>query len=417
MTGTVHIIGAGLAGLSCAVTAAHAGRKVVLYEATKSAGGRCRSFYDPTLGTVVDNGSHAVLGANPAVHEYLKLTGATEELVSINPKGNIPFVDLESDTRWDLDPGKTRIPWWVFRQEKRPPETNLAGFLKGLRLLVAAQDKSVSDVIPPNSQTSQRFWEPFSTAVMNTCSMEASASLLGHALRQAMSTKGGGFQAYVPKTSLADTFVNPALRFLDEHNSDIRFESATKSIAGGSRATLICLRSSEQPIGPDDTVVIAVPPWSPLAQPFLGTALTPRPSPIVNVHYRTGTGGDLPPMTGVIGGTVEWIFVRDDLVSVTVSAATEIASLDQDEIARVLWADVRKALNLRDDQLPPYRVIVERRATPIQDCAFAASRPEPQTHLSNVFLAGDWLNTGLPCTLESAVLSGKSAARHALQYR
>ncbi len=116
-------------------------------------------------------------------------------------------------------------------------------------------------------------------------------------------------------------------------------------------------------------------------------------------------------MTGVINGKAHWVFVRSKCVSVTVSADKELARLAHPEIAKVLWHDVARTFETPSDTPPPHRVIVERRATPIQDTAFARHRPAIRTSLVNVFLAGDWVDTGLPCTLESAILSGFDAAK------
>jgi len=416
VTGTLHVIGAGLAGLSCAVTAAHAGRHVVVYEATKSAGGRCRSFYDSVLGCVVDNGSHAVLGANPAVFEYLDLIGARQDLVDASPTGEIPFVDLETNLRWSFSPGKSRIPWWMLSANRRPPGTKPSDFFAGVRLLFTGTDKTVSEVIRPGTQAHRCFWDPFTTAVMNTAPKEASAALLGSALRHTLKAETGGLQAYVPKTNLAATFVEPALKFLSDRGAQIRFETPVRSISQKDRAATIILRTGEHTIDVDDRIVLAVPPWSPLLQQFVPAESTPKPSPIVNVHYKLENPVPLPAMTGVVGGAAHWIFGRDNIVSVTVSAAGALAGLRQDEIAKTFWEDVVSALNLSSRTQPPSRVIVERRATPVQNPTFTRSRVGARTHLKNVLLAGDWLDTGLPCTLESAVMSGKAAAQLALQH-
>lgn len=411
------MIGGGLAGLSCAVFSVVAGHKVVLYEATKTAGGRCRSFFDPTLETVVDNGSHAVLAANPAVFEFLQLLGARNELVSVNPAGDIPFVDIASGQSWALKPGTSMFPWWVFNSRRRAPETSLREYLRGLGLLFAGKDKVVADVLPATGQTYARFWEPFVTAVMNTDPKEASAALFSKAFRQTLFAKTGGFQSYVPRINLAETFVDPALRFLNHHAAEVRYAAAVKSVSGNTTAETINLRNASLPVDENDTVIIAVPPWSPLTQPFLDGAITPDPSPIVNVHYKIETPSAPPAMTGLVGGSAQWVFVRDGVISATVSAATPFASYSKSEIAHIIWTDVKKALNLPESDPPPYRVIIERRATPLQNCMFARARPGPRTYLKNVFLAGDWLDTGLPCTLESAVISGKTAAKLALKRR
>ncbi len=67
MTATVHVVGAGVAGLSCAVRLARAGRQVAVHEAAGQAGGRCRSFHDATMDRLIDNGNHLLMSGNHAV--------------------------------------------------------------------------------------------------------------------------------------------------------------------------------------------------------------------------------------------------------------------------------------------------------------------------------------------------------------
>ncbi len=74
--GTVHVVGAGLAGLSAAVALAESGVRVVLHEAAKQAGGRCRSYYDPALGLTIDNGNHLLLSGNADALGFLRTIGA-----------------------------------------------------------------------------------------------------------------------------------------------------------------------------------------------------------------------------------------------------------------------------------------------------------------------------------------------------
>src|SRR5580698_9502765 len=99
MTRHVHVIGAGLAGLSTALQLTLAGEKVIIYEAAPFAGGRCRSFLDRELGCVIDNGNHLVLSGNTAIHDYLFLTNALETMGG--PGMPIfPFMDVTTGERW-----------------------------------------------------------------------------------------------------------------------------------------------------------------------------------------------------------------------------------------------------------------------------------------------------------------------------
>ena len=101
---TVHVVGAGLAGLSCALAAADAGMSVVLHEAAGQAGGRCRSWVEPTLGVTIDNGTHMVVGGNHEVFRYLRRIGGTDGLIA-GPAA-FPMLDLESGRLWTASLGR-----------------------------------------------------------------------------------------------------------------------------------------------------------------------------------------------------------------------------------------------------------------------------------------------------------------------
>jgi protoporphyrinogen oxidase len=81
MSGRVHVIGAGLAGLSAAVAFASAGVAVAVHEASPQAGGRCRSYHDSALDMEIDNGNHLVLSGNRATLAYAARIGAADRLV------------------------------------------------------------------------------------------------------------------------------------------------------------------------------------------------------------------------------------------------------------------------------------------------------------------------------------------------
>ena len=119
-------------------------------------------------------------------------------------------------------------------------------------------------------------------------------------------------------------------------------------------------------------------------------------------------------MLGLVGGTAHWVFVRETLASVTVSAADRLAEEDAATIAARVWEDVRRALDLGPGPLPPHRIVKEKRATFAQTPANLARRAKTATPWRNLFLAGDWTDTGLPATLEGAIRSGVSAANAAL---
>ena len=166
-------------------------------------------------------------------------------------------------------------------------------------------------------------------------------------------------------------------------------------------------------LGAGDLVVLAVPHFA--AGELLPGLNAPRESrAILNVHYQLPQAIDAPQMIGLIHSDAQWVFVRGAMVSVTVSAADAWMDRDADEIAISLWPDVAKALGIAVE-VPPYRVIKERRATFAQTPDALDLRPKTHTVYINLFLAGDWTATGLPATIEGAIKSGRVAAQAALK--
>src|SRR5579863_1232021 len=138
----VHVIGAGLAGLAAALRLAEAGVAIVLHEAARQAGGRCRSYDDATLGCRIDNGNHLLIAGNTAAMAYLRTIGAADTLIG-PPEPAYPFLDLASGERWVVRPNAGRVPWWLFDRARRVPGTSALDHLRALRLALAGHDATV----------------------------------------------------------------------------------------------------------------------------------------------------------------------------------------------------------------------------------------------------------------------------------
>ena len=174
---TVHVIGAGMAGLSCAVELVKARQRVVLWEAAAHAGGRCRSFHDATLDRTIDNGNHLILGANPAVFAYLETIGARDDLVG-QERAAFPFVDLRSGERWTVRPNAGPVPWWIMAPGRRVPGSRARHYLAGLALARSRDGDTAAERLRGTGPLLERLWEPLTVAVLNASVEEASARLL-----------------------------------------------------------------------------------------------------------------------------------------------------------------------------------------------------------------------------------------------
>jgi uncharacterized protein with NAD-binding domain and iron-sulfur cluster len=121
-------------------------------------------------------------------------------------------------------------------------------------------------------------------------------------------------------------------------------------------------------------------------------------------------------LLGLVGGQSQWLIVRDDVASVTISAADALLDQSAEAIARAVWQEVRQALGLDDGGPPAYRIVKEKRATFRQTPAQVRRRPPCATPWRNLFLAGDWTDTGLPATIEGSVRSGHTAALKSFRF-
>ena len=217
----------------------------------------------------------------------------------------------------------------------------------------------------------------------------------------------------VATPSLAAAFVDPALDRLRRSGADIRLGRSLRAVTlDGDRAIGLAFDDGEETVGPDERVIIAVPPWT--AQKLLpGVSAPDAFRAIVNAHFRIVPPPGAPAMVGLIGGTAEWVFAFHDRLSVTVSAADHLMDTETDSLTLLLWHDVAMVHDLAGP-VPPCRIVKEKRATFAATPAQAARRPAVRTSWSNLFLAGDWIDTGLPATIEGAVRSGEAAAALAL---
>jgi squalene-associated FAD-dependent desaturase len=409
-----HIIGAGLSGLSAAVELSIKGFDVVVYEAAGEAGGRCRTFHDAALDCLIDNGNHLLLSGNYSAMGFLDQIDTRDQLLG-PPEARFNFVDVGSRERWCVRPNRGRVPWWIFDPARRVAGTTAREYLRAGKILRATPDDCFTDIIPPHGALYEKFWAPLVVGALNINPELAAAILLKPILLETFAKGSHACRPLIAKIGLAETFISPALEFLGHHHASIRFGTRIKSIeTSGHRVTK--LAGSGEKIGPDDVVVMAVPWWN--AERMLPDYSGPTASePIVNVHFRLNepiTGRENDPVLGVTGGTAQWIFVRGDVVSVTVSAAENHTKTKNDVMAAMIWKDVQIALDLGDLQLPRWRVIKEHRATIRQTPDEIKKRPRSTTDYQNFFLAGDWTDTGLPATIEGSIRSGKTAACLAL---
>jgi squalene-associated FAD-dependent desaturase len=408
MQKTVHIIGAGISGLSAAVRLANASFKVHVHEATQQAGGRCRSYFDAATNLTIDNGNHLLLSGNRHAMAYARSIGTEAGLVG--PKrAQFPFVDLTTGQRWQLDLGDSRLPLWVFDEARRVPDTGLLDYLALMPLIWAAQSKRVGDTIRCEGTLYQRLVQPLLLAALNVDPPEGSAGLAGAVVRETLLAGGQACRPLIARDGLSAVLVEPAIKLLQDKGATIQFGHELREFGmSANRVAELKFGDDTAAIEPADAVVMAVPP-RPAASLLPGLKTPSKFRAIVNAHFRFDPPNDMPPILGVVGGLVEWLFAFPQRLSVTVSNADRLVDMPREELAQAIWRDICKAGGVHGE-LPPWQIVRERRATFEATPEQNALRPGPSTGWRNLFLAGDWTDTGLPATIEGSVRSGNRAA-------
>jgi hydroxysqualene dehydroxylase len=413
-SGTVHVIGTGLAGLAAAVRLGQAGRKVIVYEAAGQAGGRCRSYFDETLGCRIDNGNHLLVSGNTAAMAYVAEIGAAATFETTD-RAEYNFLDLEKNERWSVRPTEGRVPWWLFLAHRRVAGTGFFDYLDALRLMRAPATATIAQTLNTGRTIYRRLWAPLAVAALNTDADHASAKLMGEIFADTFGRGGAALHPIFPKDGLSESLVDPAIAAIQAKGGEIRFSQRLRGLRfNGERVAALDFGRGDVALGEDESVVLAV--TAPVAQDLVPELSTPDLfSAIVNAHFRIeNLPGPAYSFLGLIGGTAEWIFLKPGIVSTTTSAADSLLDRDPEDLAAAIWRDVARAYGLGQPPLPVWRIVREKRAT------FAATpdqlkrRPGARTRWRNLILAGDWTDTGWPATIEGAIRSGFSAAGAAL---
>ena len=417
MSGVVHIVGAGLAGLSCAVRLTDDGNRVALYEAARMAGGRCRSYYDATLGLTIDNGNHLLLSGNAAARNYARRIGASDALAG--PEECVfDFLDLHDGARWRLRPNASRLPWWVLFADRRVPGTGPLDYLDAGKLLFARPGATIGETMRCEGVLWDKLWRPVLLSALNTEPADSSATLAGAVLRETLAAGGDACRPLVAHKGLGTAFVEPALQTLAAKGVVPRFGTRLRELVfANDRVTALRFGDEEVVLGPQDRVVFAAPAWAAL-ETIPGLKAPDDHRAILNVHFKIAPPAGQPLLLGLVGGLSEWLFAFEDRLSVTISGADRLMDAQREALAAQIWAEVAAATGLDcrsaasglASDLPPWQIVKEKRATFAATPAQDARRPGPVTDWGNLFLAGDWTATGLPATIEGTIRSGFRAA-------
>jgi zeta-carotene desaturase len=456
-TSDIIVIGAGFAGLSAAVRLAAAGRRVLVLEARGRLGGRATAFDDRETGYRVDNGQHVLAGCYHETFRFLDAIGARDR-VALQDGLDVAFID-RAGTRSRLRCPSLPAPWHLAAGVAR---WSGVGWRDRLPLAKLGSALKPGAAPPPPTETVaawlarlrqtprmvEMLWEPLAVAALNQGIEQARAAPFVRVLAQMFTGASRDAALGMTATPLDEMYAEPARAFIESHGGEVRVNALARVAVGGGRVESVSVRGDA--LAQPEAVVVAVPwfglpglfqdPDGALA-PLIAAAAGTAASPIVTVNLWLDRQVLPDAFVGLPGRTMQWVFDTSQIrqattpesgpsdalarnpessrfhLSLVSSGAEAVLRQSNDELIALAWRELR-------DAVPEAATVKLRRATVVREpqASFSLApgqpaRPGTRTAVAGLLLAGDWVDTGLPATIESAVVSGHRAADDILSGR
>ncbi len=448
----VVVAGSGLAGLAAAVHLANQGREVTLVEAKPFLGGRTYSFKDKTTGDMVDNGQHVLTTTYHATFEYLRLIGTENKLYFPDQLATF-FKDSSFGDHWlkgpklpgPLEPLGGMIAMLGLKSLTLKDKVAILRSLPKLGAVVRAKEiparldtltaEEWFDEMGFTKGMRRAFWDTFTISTLNEKPWRVSAYLLAQLLRWGfIARKDRPASLGYPTVSLDELYVSPAAKYLEKHGgtiitgdgvADIELSMESRAING------IKLKSGKELKA--DAYVLALAPqgMSKLVKdtvlkedPFFAKVTRIEEAPIVGINlwydqrlHMTNS------YEGILESPIEWVFDRTAMhgkesgpgryfYTLIVSASWDMMDRKNSQIMETALEEMHEHYpESRNFKLLHSSVVREPTATFSGVPGFKDLRCKQRTPVKNLFLAGDWTDTQLPSTMESAVVSAVKAVK------
>ncbi|OGU62144.1 MAG: hypothetical protein A2V66_09000 [Ignavibacteria bacterium RBG_13_36_8] len=417
------IIGGGFAGLSAAVNLSNNNISVHLIEASPKLGGRAYSFIDPVQNDIVDNGQHILMGCYRYTLEFLRMIGSLDKLdfqkslkiKFVNDKGEI--FKLHAPSRFY--PVNLLMALLNYNAISFKERINLLNFFT--RLARIKSDKLRNLTIREwlrganqNDKIIKSFWEIIAVSTLNSTLEKASAETFSLVLKEIF-LKGNKASAIVlPNVDLSKLYCEESKKYILRKGGRISLSEKVLEInSADDRISEIITNKSRY--CDFDYIISAVPHFSLIK--FLPSKITDlkdvdfQYSPILNIHVWLKSNPFQERFYSLIDSDFHWVFNHEKYITLVTSCADRLIVKSGPELLDLVCKELSKYFPMfKENFIQDYRVIKERRATFIPSEETEKVRRELKTPFTNFVLAGDWINTGLPSTIESAVKSGKIAA-------
>jgi squalene-associated FAD-dependent desaturase len=415
------VIGGGIAGLASAAYLTKQNIKVKLLESSPKLGGRAYSFTEQNSNDIIDNGQHILMGCYADALNFLKLIGVTENFIYqkslrinfLTQTGKL--VRLKSFT--SLYPFNLLLALLNFNAITLKDRLSLLRFVIKLPFITHQKliNKNLRDWLKEEKQsddTIKSLWEIIAVGALNTNIDKASAFMFREILMKIFFNGNFASTIILPKKDLSNSYVKNANEFIEANGGEIKLSTYVKEFKISDNK-IVEIKTSDEVYKEFDYVISAVPFYAfnnLYPEYFLDEKIEFEYSSILNIHIWLKNNQLKEQFYGLIDSPVHWIFNKGNHINLVISDADYLIDKPAEDIYKMCVSELIKYTKFEESDVQQYKVLKEKRATFIPSNKILYTRPSSETKVTNLFLAGDWTDTGLPSTIESAVKSGRIAS-------
>ncbi|GAB4176515.1 MAG: hydroxysqualene dehydroxylase HpnE [Calditrichia bacterium] len=448
MSQVIHILGGGLAGLAAAIRLAKFGFKPVIIEKNHYLGGRVRSFTDQETGDEIDNGQHLIMANCTNLLQFLREIKNPDGF-EIQKKFHIPFIRVASKGPQQKELAIPALPYPLHLLASVPDRRFFSvrdklALFHLLKLKTVSPDeyfhKSALEILIEFRQTDsliRDFWNPFLESALNSSIDQINGKLFIILIKETLLRGGHYLKLGFPKEGLSRVLINPAEKILNQLRVTVIKKKLIKNIlfSKNNEAVSAVVDNEENEI-PVETLISTVPQRNlikiipaPVKTMLWGEDYdTFEYSPIISIHLWTKTPITHQPYLAFLNSKIHWLFNKRVyggplysnyfVYQLTISNATELATRAPLSLESDIKEELKKLFPKFDiGDLVKMKIIKEKFATPVSNSFNEKRRLNYKAPVKNLFIAGDWSNTGLPYTMESAILSGFRVADEIISKR
>ena len=435
------IVGGGFAGLSAAVELTARGARVIVVEGRPRLGGRATSYRDRVTGEEVDNGQHVIFGCYRETFRFLRTIGA-ERGVPLQSRLDVSYAGRDGRSiryRCPDLPAPLHLLGGIVEWDELSVAEKLAGvrMARPLRQLRRRRTAGVPDCVAGDRETVREWlvrhgqgprlrellWEPLALAALNQSAEVAAAAPFVTVLAELCGPRPSDSAIGIPSRPLEALYAIPARQFIEARGGAVWTGAAGRAAFIDGR--LVGVEARRELI--TAPVLISAVPWFALSAlfspppsslvPVLERAAAMASAPIVSVHLWFDSPVLPQPFLGLLGTTMQWAFDKraafgsqGSHLTLVSSGAETVVGLSNAALIDLALSDLRSTVPAARDVVLSHGLVIRERQATLSLSPGQPVRPGSETVIRGLYLAGDWIETGLPSTIESAVVSGHRAA-------